>query len=68
MHGPKQRIQYRKSQAVIKLLTIFLKSCFQHNVYECALYKIQTHQDSLRYEWYHIAKGCCNIEVQSVGH
>ena len=41
-------------------------SCFQRNVYEFALHKIQTHQDSFRYEWYHIATSC-NTAVQSVG-
>ena len=51
MHG--QNKQYNTAnQALIEPLIIFLRPCFQHNVYECALHKIQTHQGSLRYEWY----------------
>ena len=56
------------NQAVIKLLIICLRSCFQHNVHECAFHKIQTHDNSLHYEWYHIARNCCNAEVQLAGH
>ena len=54
MHGQNKQSN-TVNQAVIELLIFWCHVFSVMFTPECALHKIQTHQDSLLYEWYHRA-------------